>query len=86
LSTVRYFRDEYETHIRDHRCPAGVCRELIQYEINPEKCDGCMACITSCAYNAITGRKKQVHVIDKEKCTHCGACVTACTRDAIDVF
>jgi NADH-quinone oxidoreductase subunit F len=86
LSTVRYFRDEYETHIRDHKCPAGVCRELIQYEIDPEKCDGCMACISSCAYNAITGRKKQVHVIDKEICTHCGACVTACTRDAIEVF
>jgi NADH-quinone oxidoreductase subunit F len=86
LSTVRYFRDEYLAHIRDKKCEAGVCRELIRFEINPEKCDGCMACISACAYKAISGKKAQVHVIDAEVCTHCGACVSACTRDAIDVY
>jgi len=85
LSTIRYFRDEYEAHIRDHKCPAGVCRELITFTINPEKCDGCMACLAACAYNAITGKKKELHIIDQEVCTHCGACVSACTREAIDV-
>ena len=86
LSTVRYFRDEYLAHIRDKKCEAGVCRELIRFEINPEKCDGCMACISACAYKAISGKKAHVHVIDAEVCTHCGACVSACTRDAIDVY
>ncbi|MDX9857254.1 MAG: NADH-ubiquinone oxidoreductase-F iron-sulfur binding region domain-containing protein [candidate division Zixibacteria bacterium] len=86
LSTISNFRDEYLAHIRDHRCPAGVCRELITYEINPEKCDGCMACISACAVHAITGRKTKPHVINQELCTKCGACVAACTRDAIAVF
>lgn len=86
LSTISNFRDEYLAHIRDHRCPAGVCRELIKYEIEAEKCDGCMACIAACAFNAITGKKSQPHVIDQELCTKCGACVAACNRDAIAVF
>lgn len=85
LSTIRYFREEYLAHIRDKKCPAGVCRELIRFEIN-DKCDGCTACLMACAYNAITGTKKQPHVINQELCTHCGACVTVCTRNAIDVF
>ncbi len=85
LSTVRYFREEYLAHIRDKKCPAGVCRELIRFEIN-DKCDGCTACLMACAYNAISGTKKQPHVINQELCTHCGACVTVCTRNAIDVF
>lgn len=86
LSTISNFRDEYLAHIRDHRCPAGVCRELIKYEIEAEKCDGCMACIAACAFNAITGKKSQPHIIDQELCTKCGACVAACNRDAIAVF
>lgn len=86
LSTISHFRNEYLAHIRDHRCPAGVCHELITYEINPEKCDGCMACISACAVHAITGRKTKPHVINQELCTKCGACVAACTRDAIAVF
>ncbi|MBU0983604.1 MAG: 4Fe-4S binding protein [candidate division Zixibacteria bacterium] len=84
LSTLKYFRDEYTAHIRDKRCPAGVCRELITYNITDE-CTGCMACISACAYHAITGQKKKVHVIDQEKCTKCGACVAACRFNTIDV-
>jgi len=85
LSTLRYFRDEYLAHIRDKKCPAGVCPELIHFEIN-DKCDGCTACVLACAYNAIDGKKKQPHVINQDLCTHCGACVTVCTRQAIDVI
>jgi NADH:ubiquinone oxidoreductase subunit F (NADH-binding)/(2Fe-2S) ferredoxin/NAD-dependent dihydropyrimidine dehydrogenase PreA subunit len=84
LSTIRYFRDEYLTHIRDKRCPAGVCRELIRYEIT-DKCNGCMACITACAVHAITGEKKQVHRINQEQCTKCGACYAVCKHDAIEI-
>ncbi len=84
LSTLRYFRDEWEAHIREKRCPAGVCRELITYTVN-EKCTGCVACITACAYNAITGEKKQPHFIHQDRCTKCGACVAVCRYDAIDV-
>jgi len=85
LSTIMYFRDEYLAHIRDKRCPAGVCKELITYEVN-DKCTGCLACIPACAYDAITGKKKEMHLIDQEKCTKCGACVAVCNFDAIDVF
>ena len=84
LSTIRYFRDEYLVHIREKRCPAGVCRELITYEIN-DKCTGCMACISACAVHAITGEKKQVHLLDQEKCTKCGACYAVCKFDAIEI-
>jgi NADH-quinone oxidoreductase subunit F len=85
LSTVRYFRDEYLAHIRDKRCPAGVCRALIRYDVIDEKCDGCMACIAACAVHAITGKKGEVHLIDQEKCDKCGACYAVCTRHAIEV-
>lgn len=83
LSTIQYFRDEYLAHIRDRKCPAGICRELIRYEVIADKCDGCMACIAACAPNAITGKKKEVHVIDQELCNKCGACRAVCKRDAI---
>ena len=86
LSTIKNFREEYLTHIRDKRCPAGVCKALITYDIEAEKCDGCMACLAACAFNAISGKKGEVHIIDQEKCTKCGACVSACTRDAILVL
>jgi len=85
LSTVQYFRDEYLTHIRDHRCPAGVCKALIKYEIN-DKCTGCLACIPVCTYDAITGEKKKMHLIHQDKCTQCGACYAVCNFDAIDVI
>ena len=84
LSTIRYFRDEYEAHIKDKKCPAGVCRELITYEIQPN-CTGCMACIPVCASNAIKGKKKEVHVINQDKCNSCNACYAVCNYDAITI-
>ena len=85
LSTVRYFRDEYLAHIIDKKCPAGVCRALIKYEIN-DKCTGCMACIKPCPVNAISGEKKKIHTIDQDLCTQCGACHAICQFDAIDII
>lgn len=84
LSTLRYFHDEYVEHIENKRCPAGVCKELITYSINDE-CPGCLACITVCPEKAITGKKKEIHVIDQEKCIKCGACRSICKYDAVDV-
>lgn len=78
LSTLRYFRDEYEAHIRQKRCPALVCRNLVHYYINPDKCKACMLCLKACPVEAIRGEKKQAHVIDQLKCTKCGSCVAAC--------
>ena len=85
LSTIRYFRDEYEAHIKDKRCPAGVCRALITYIIDEEKCTGCGACARACPQNAITGEKKQPHKIDTDKCIKCGICRTVCKFEAIKV-
>ncbi len=85
LSTMRYFRAEYEQHIKDKFCPAGVCRELIAYQIVAEKCKGCMLCIKACPQDAITGSNKQVHVLDQVKCIQCGSCFEACRLDAIKV-
>jgi len=86
LSTTRYFRDEYEAHIRDKKCPAGVCKELITYQIIEEKCPGCGLCVKACPTGAITsmGKKKPV-VLDQEKCIKCGACYDICKLDAIKV-
>ncbi len=78
LSTIRYFRDEYEAHIREKRCPAGVCKALISYYIEPEKCKACMICLRDCPVGAITGGKKVAHVIDQDKCTKCGTCFEVC--------
>lgn len=78
LSTLRYFRDEFEAHIRQKRCPALVCRNLIRYYINPDKCKACMLCLKACPVEAIRGEKKQVHVIDQTKCTKCGSCLEVC--------
>ncbi len=78
LSTLRYFRDEYEAHIRDKRCPALVCGALISYEIDAAKCKACGSCRKACPVDAIEGEKKKVHVIDQEKCIKCGACLQAC--------
>jgi NADH-quinone oxidoreductase subunit F len=78
LSTIRYFRDEYEAHIKEKRCPAYVCQELISYYIDPEKCQGCMICFRQCPAEAIIGGKNQIHVIDQEKCTKCGTCFEVC--------
>jgi NADH-quinone oxidoreductase subunit F len=78
LSTLRYFRDEYEAHIREKRCPALSCKELIAFYIDPERCQGCGSCRRKCPADAIIGGKNQIHVIDQEKCTKCGTCLEAC--------
>ncbi len=85
LSTIMYFRDEYMAHIRDKKCPGGVCKSLITYRINAD-CDGCMACLTVCTSDAITGEKKKRHVIDEIKCNRCGACYAVCNVNAIDII
>jgi ferredoxin len=84
LSTLRYFRDEYVAHIEDQKCPAGVCKALIEYHIN-EKCNGCGLCLRKCPQEAISGEKKELHTIDQEKCIQCGVCFDVCRFDAVDV-
>jgi NADH-quinone oxidoreductase subunit F len=78
LTTVRYFRDEYEEHVVNHRCPAGVCKALIKYHIEPEKCMACLICLRSCPEEAIEGGKNIIHFIDQDKCTQCGTCLLVC--------
>lgn len=85
LSTLRYFRDEYLAHIEDHRCPAGVCRELTTFYIDPEKCTGCGICKKVCSINGIQGEKKEPHCIDEAICIHCGECYRQCAFDAIQL-
>jgi NADH:ubiquinone oxidoreductase subunit F (NADH-binding)/Fe-S-cluster-containing hydrogenase component 2 len=83
LSTLRYFRPEYEKHIVDQYCPAGVCKKITSFQIVVDKCPGCGLCIKACPEEAITGEKKQPHVIDQTKCLRCGACFEACNLGAI---
>lgn len=83
LSTLRYFRPEYEAHVKDKYCPAGRCKSLTAYAIDPELCKGCTICSKKCPVNAIRGERKQVHVIDLKICIKCGACATACKFNAI---
>jgi len=78
LSTFRYFRDEYDAHIKDKRCPALACKELISYYIDPAKCKACLICLKSCPEDAIDGGKKKIHYIIQEKCTNCGTCLEVC--------
>jgi NADH-quinone oxidoreductase subunit F len=78
LSTVRYFRDEYEAHIKEQKCPALSCKELISYHIDPDKCQACMICLRKCPAEAVIGAKKKIHVIDQEKCTKCNTCFEVC--------
>ena len=83
LSTIRYFRDEYEAHINEKRCPAGVCKALLNYTIDPEKCKGCTMCARQCPAGAISGKVREAHTIDNSKCVKCGACMEACKFGAI---
>jgi len=83
LSTLRYFRDEYVAHIVDKRCPAGVCKALLSYKIDPDKCRGCTLCARNCPVGAITGVVREPHVIDHEKCIKCGTCMDNCKFGAI---
>ena len=85
LTTIRYFRDEYDAHIREHRCPAGVCRKLTRFQIDADKCVGCTICAKACPTGAIVGALKQPHVIDQPKCIVCGSCRSACRFGAVTV-
>jgi NADH-quinone oxidoreductase subunit F len=78
LSTLQHFREEYEAHIKEKRCPALSCKELISYYIDPDKCQACMNCLRKCPSEAITGGKRQIHIVDQEKCTKCGTCFEVC--------
>jgi NADH-quinone oxidoreductase subunit F len=83
LSTLRYFRDEYEAHIKEKRCPAGVCKELITYQILEEECTGCHRCFRECPQQAVSGEVKKPHKIDKNKCIKCGICFDVCKFSAV---
>lgn len=86
LTTLRYFRDEYEAHIRDKKCPAGVCKVLTTYSIDPQKCTGCTLCSMKCPVNAISGEKKKPHSIDQDVCIKCGQCHDVCNFSAVEVI
>ena len=85
LSTLRYYRDEYEAHVREKRCPAGLCKNLITYSIDPDKCNGCMLCARECPQDAIEGEKKKPHTITADLCIKCGICKDVCNQDAVIV-
>ncbi len=85
LSTIRFFRDEYEAHIKEKRCPAHVCKDLLTYSINPDACKGCTLCARNCPADAITGEVKQPHVINADKCIKCGMCKEKCKFGAVEL-
>jgi NADH:ubiquinone oxidoreductase subunit F (NADH-binding)/(2Fe-2S) ferredoxin len=85
LTTILYFRDEYEKHIREKKCPAGVCKPLFHYEIDEADCTGCRVCFRKCPQEAVSGEKKKPHTIDQEKCIKCGICYDACKFEAVKI-
>lgn len=86
LTTIRYFRDEYEAHIYHKKCPAKVCKKLLTYEVDTEKCTGCTVCAKHCPTNAIDGDRKQIHFIREDACIRCGECYSRCKFDAIKLY
>lgn len=83
LSTIHHFKDEFIAHIKDHQCPAGECKDLVEYNVVPEDCRGCTLCARKCPVDAIRGKVKEVHSIDQDKCIKCGLCVASCKFNAI---
>jgi len=83
LTTVRYFRSEYEAHINEKRCPALYCKPLLRFDISPEKCTGCTLCARKCPVNAIHGERKNVHILSQDRCIKCGECLRVCKFDAV---
>jgi NADH-quinone oxidoreductase subunit F/NADP-reducing hydrogenase subunit HndC len=83
ISTMHYFADEYIAHVKDKTCPAGVCKNLLSYEIMPDLCKGCTLCARNCPVDAISGSVKKPHKIDREKCIKCGLCMRNCKFNAI---
>jgi NADP-reducing hydrogenase subunit HndC len=83
LTTIQYFKEEYKEHIHDMKCRAGICKDLVSFEIEPETCKGCGACLRACPVEAIAGEKKQPHKIDQEVCIRCGSCVDTCKFGSI---
>lgn len=85
LTTIKYFRDEYEAHIRDKKCPALSCKKLLTYQVDPEKCTGCMSCSKGCPVDAIEGGKREIHFVHQDICIQCGVCFTRCKFGAIQI-
>jgi NADH-quinone oxidoreductase subunit F len=85
LTTIKYFRDEYEAHIRDKKCPARVCTSLLTYTVDEENCTGCTVCAKNCPVDAISGERKELHHIDQEACIKCGVCYNKCKFEAINL-
>jgi len=86
LTTLKYFREEYEEHVKEKKCRAGVCKAIIHYEIIPELCKGCLLCLKRCPSGAVVGKKKEIHKIIQEKCIKCGVCMDVCNLDAVKVI
>ena len=85
MTTIKYFKDEYTSHITEKRCPAHVCKALITYRIEKEECTGCTLCLKECPTGAVTGEAKKEHTIDEEKCIKCGICHDVCKFNAVVV-
>ena len=85
MASLRFFKEEYEAHVKDHFCKAGVCKGMFRYEIDQVECPGCGLCLKACTTESITGEKKKPHVINQTTCTQCGACYDVCNLGAIHI-